>query len=517
MASDRRTGCSITDNYSGNHYSGWGGAISAIDATVTIRNSQFSGNVGYYGGGAILLGGGSLTIDNSVIKGIGDDISGGEAYGGAMQISNATAVISKTTISNHDANYGGAIFTDESRITIVDSTIANNDGSYGSGAIGYGSLIIRNSTITGNIGEGGINAGRFDLELSNSIVAGNTRAGNPSDVYGTITFSNGHNVFGSDVGANPAGDRENIAASAIFGAIDPATGGGQLNANGIVPLRNSLDNPALSGADPLAVSATDQLGAARPLPAGSLPDIGSVEINQPLSTGATANNDVRTGNGSDNSLSGLGGNDHLKGLGGKDTLSGGASSDLLDGGTGNDTLNGGSGTDFALFGGSTAVVVDLSLANDTAKRGSETDKLISIEGAIGSSAADSFKGDTNANWFQGGLGKDTASGGSGRDRYDLNTVGESGVGATARDVITDFGHLVDDIDLMGIDADTTVASNQAFRWVGTAAFTGAPGELGFFTSGGNTIIHGSNDADAAGEFEIQLNGMKMLTVDDFYF
>ena len=68
---------------------------------------------------------------------------------------------------------------------------------------------------------------------------------------------------------------------------------------------------------------------------------------------------------------------------------------------------------------------------------------------------------------------------------------------------------------MGIDADTTVAGNQAFRWVGTAALTGA-GQVGFFTSGGNTIIRGSNDADAASEFEIQLNGIKPLTDLDFY-
>ena len=40
--------------------------------------------------------------------------------------------------------------------------------------------------------------------------------------------------------------------------------------------------------------------------------------------------------------------------------------------------------------------------------------------------------------------------------------------------------------------------------------------MGYFTSGGNTIIRASNDADAATEFEIQLNGMKTVTVDDFY-
>ncbi|MGE3290388.1 MAG: hypothetical protein AB7O95_03250, partial [Geminicoccaceae bacterium] len=75
--------------------------------------------------------------------------------------------------------------------------------------------------------------------------------------------------------------------------------------------------------------------------------------------------------------------------------------------------------------------------------------------------------------------------------------------------------LVDRIDLMGIDANTSLAGNQAFRWVGSSALTG-PGEVGYFTSGGNTIIRASNDADAASEFEIQLTGSKTLTATDFY-
>ena len=108
------------------------------------------------------------------------------------------------------------------------------------------------------------------------------------------------------------------------------------------------------------------------------------------------------------------------------------------------------------------------------------------------------------------------TGGDGRDLYDFNAVADSGVGTTNRDVITDFAHLFDKLDLMGIDADITVAGNQAFRWVGTAAL-GGPGEVGFFTSGGTTIIRASTDADAATEFEIQLTGIKTLTAVDFYF
>ena len=260
---------------------------------------------------------------------------------------------------------------------------------------------------------------------------------------------------------------------------------------------NNVNNPALSGADPLAASATGQNGtSARPQPAGSLPDIGSIEITQALSTTTSARNDVITGNSAANTLNGDLGNDYLKGLGGKDTLNGGDGSDLLDGGTGNDMLRGDGGIDLVAYFGSTKVVVDLASGAGNAKRGSETDTLANIEGAIGSSAGDTFKGNEFNNYFQGGLGKDTFSGGSGRDLYDLNAVAESGVGTTKRDVISDFVHLTDDIDLMGIDANTAIAGNQAFRWVGTAALTGA-GQVGFFTSNGNTIIRGSNDADAA--------------------
>ena len=263
-------------------------------------------------------------------------------------------------------------------------------------------------------------------------------------------------------------------------------------------------------------AATGQNGTSvRPQPAGSLPDIGSIEINQPLSTTTSSRNDVITGNSAANTINAIAGNDFLKGLGGKDTLNGGDGSDLLDGGTGNDKLKGGGGVDLVTYTGSAKVVFDLSVQTDTAKRGSETDTLTGIEGAIGSSAADVFKGNEFNNYFQGGNGKDSFSGGSGRDLYDVNAVAESGVGATNRDVITDFDHLVDDIDIMGVDGNTAIAGNQSLRWVGTAALTG-PGQVGYFTSSGNTIIRGSTDVDAASEFEIQLSGIKTLTAGDFY-
>jgi hypothetical protein len=527
----------ITDSaFSGNYSSEGGGGIDADRTTLTIRNSRFVDNDGV-GGGAIGITNGVLSLEDSKIIGNDGGKYGYLGSGGGILIFNSTASIARSSINGNRANYSGGIDIGGSRVTITDSTIADNvgssDGSGSAGGIGVsgGQLHLRNSTVTGNqargsayYGYGGgidVDPGSI-LDIANSIVAGNRadiegNQGGGHDIHGMIAFSNGHNVFGTDVAGNNSGDRENVAAAAIFAALDPDTGGGRLNANGIVPLRTSLDNPALSGADTLAASAAGQLGGTpRPLPAGSLPDIGAIEIGQPLSTTASAHNDLLTGTGGADTLDGRAGNDLLRGLAGADTLRGGDGSDLLDGGAGNDTLNGHTGIDLVFYGGASRVTVDLSLATDRATRGRETDTLRNVEGAIGSAAADVFKGNEHNNFFQGGGGKDTCSGGSGRDLYDFDAVADSAAGRATRDVITDFDHLVDKLDLMGLDADPTAAGDQAFRWMGTAALTGA-GQVGFFTSGGHTIVRASTDADAAAEFQIELSGIRTLTVDDFYF
>ena len=342
-------------------------------------------------------------------------------------------------------------------------------------------MALRNSTVTGNsagYGGGGILAYISDVSLSSSIVAGNTTRYNPGDdVSGPIAFSsNGHNIFGSDVAGAINGDLQGVAANLLFAGIDPDTGGGLLNAAGIVPLRNNVTNPALGGGDPLTSLPTDQIGTTRPLPAGSLPDIGAAERNQTaFSTKPSANNDVLTGTSGANTIAGKAGTDVINGLGGSDTIRGEAGNDLLDGGSGNDLLDGGDGIDLARFGGSTAVTIDLVAG--TAKRGAETDTLSSIQGTIGSSDGDTFKGDGGQNLFQGGLGRDVATGGAARDLYDLDRVQDSLPGASG-DVIGDFAPQSDRIDLTGIDADTTLPGNQAFRFVGTDPLTG-PGSLAF--------------------------------------
>ena len=115
------------------------------------------------------------------------------------------------------------------------------------------------------------------------------------------------------------------------------------------------------------------------------------------------------------------------------------------------------------YGGSDQVTVDLSLATDTAKRGSETDTLTNVEGAIGSSAGDVLQGQPGATT--------TSKAGAARTPSPAAAAGTSttsmrrptaGRGDQQRDVVTDFVHQQDDdLDLMGVDADTRLAGDQA--------------------------------------------------------
>ena len=102
-------------------------------------------------------------------------------------------------------------------------------GGYGGGLAAV-NLTLTNSTVSGNsaTGEQAYGGGiRMEMSaaLRNSIVAGNSAPAGYADIRGAVTTSNGHNIFGSDVGGNVAGDLENVAAH-LFAALDPITGGG---------------------------------------------------------------------------------------------------------------------------------------------------------------------------------------------------------------------------------------------------------------------------------------------------
>jgi serralysin len=120
-----------------------------------------------------------------------------------------------------------------------------------------------------------------------------------------------------------------------------------------------------------------------------------------------------------------------------------------------------------------------------------------------------MKGGTGNDILRGGLGPDTMFGGTGADRFLFVSIAESTVGAPDR--IGDFSSAEFDlIDLAAIDADTALAGNQAFNYIGAAAFSGVAGELRY--AGG--FVDGDANGDALPDFRVQV-GVAALAAADF--
>jgi hypothetical protein len=166
----------------------------------------------------------------------------------------------------------------------------------------------------------------------------------------------------------------------------------------------------------------------------------------------------------------------------------------------------GEGTDELMTSVATAKVV----TNISAKPSKGNDQLV---GTDKNDKLSSLAGDDT---LVGGQGVDTLTGGKGADTFVFNNESESWITSTTRDTITDFNHNENDkIDLSAIDANEKLAGDQAFMFIGSAAFnkTNASGQLRFDAT--SKILYGSTDADSKPEFSIQLNGVKSLAIDDF--
>lgn len=243
-----------------------------------------------------------------------------------------------------------------------------------------------------------------------------------------------------------------------------------------------------------------------------------------LANSLFAGNDSQSGSQKGDTLSGLAGNDSLGGLAGNDTLEGGVGNDVLRGGAGADHLVGGAGIDTAMYSESpAAVTVDIAAGKGIGGN-AQGDVLSGIEGVYGSAGGDVLYGGATANTLVGNAGndvidgragKDALGGGAGADRFVFDSIAHSAVGANA-DRIADFSHAEGDrIDLRPIDANSGAGGNQAFTFLGTAAFGHHAGELHYVIAGSTTTISGDVNGDAKADFSIVLTGAIHLVAGDF--
>jgi Ca2+-binding RTX toxin-like protein len=245
-------------------------------------------------------------------------------------------------------------------------------------------------------------------------------------------------------------------------------------------------------------------------------------------SGTVFNDSMAGGDGNDR-LYGFSGNDILYGGAGNDTLIGSGGDDVHDGGTGVDTLIGSLGNDAYYLNdvGANGRVVDTIIeAANSGIDGVRTSVNVNLNEAryanvengyltgtavtnLGGSAVNNVLiGNDAANAIYGLGGRDIMRGGLGADKFVYLFNSDTGKTAATRDLIQDFTHLTDKIDLSALDANGAGAGNGTFVFqsVKGAAFTGVAGQLHYLASGANTLIEGDLNGDAVADFQIELTG-----------
>lgn len=303
----------ITDNVASGDGVGDGGAlwIDGVDMTVTIRDSELSGNTAARDGGAIYIEdtGGPLTIERTVISGNGAADDGGGIF---FYDPDAAISITDSTISGNTADgAGGGIYlydTDGSEpFTIERTTISGNTADSGGGLFLYGAdapIRIVNSTISGNTAISGSGGGAFLYSDSQDVTIEHSTIANNEAYYvgGNIHLENSyltvfHSAIADGVAPSGADITPGVSFDANFSLIEDSTGvtfsgssadniidtdpalGALTNNGGLTETQlPGMGSVLIDAGDPgvAAPPATDQRGAGRI--SGAAVDIGAVEV-----------------------------------------------------------------------------------------------------------------------------------------------------------------------------------------------------------------------------------------------
>lgn len=155
-----------------------------------------------------------------------------------------------------------------------------------------------------------------------------------------------------------------------------------------------------------------------------------------------------------------------------------------------------------------AVVFVGAEGDDTYAGGVKADRLFGREGD------DVLTGGKGNDKLNGGLGADKLVGAKGKDFFVFNSTEDST--AEVADTISGFnGASGDRIHLKAIDADIGTETDDAFDFVGTAAFSGEAGELRYEVVDGLTWLQGDVDGDGSADLAVMFNSSLSLRESDF--
>ncbi|MFD2578645.1 type I secretion C-terminal target domain-containing protein [Novosphingobium colocasiae] len=134
----------------------------------------------------------------------------------------------------------------------------------------------------------------------------------------------------------------------------------------------------------------------------------------------------------------------------------------------------------------------------------------------GLDGSDKLYGMDGADTLIGGLARDLLYGGSGADKFSFLSLADfGGVSGSTSDLIADFSQAEGDrIDLSAIDP-IAGGADDAFTYLGSAAFTHNAGELRSVINGADTYVVGDVDGDGKADFMLHLTGALTLGASDF--
>ena len=439
------TGANSLSGGNGNDTLIGGAGADTLDGgagTDTVSYAASAAGVTIVIGGAAGLGGDAagdiLTAIETVIgSGLADSLTG-DASANSLQGDDGNDTL--IGLGGADTLDGGANTDTVSYAASAAGVTITIGGAAGVGGDAAGDIVT--STVETIIGSGLADAITGDLNANslfggigndtlvggdgNDTLIGGAGADSITGGIGTDTVDYSASAAGitvviggaAGVGGDAAGDIlatvETIIGSGLADAIT-----GDLNANNLF---GGVGNDTViggAGADTLDGGAgTDTVSYA-----ASAAGV-TITIGGAAGTGGDAADDILT---TFENIIGSGLDDLLGGDATANALYGGLGNDILLGGAGADTLDGGSGVDAVSYASSAAAVtIDLLLGTATGLD-AVGDVFIGIEGAVGTSFADTLIGNVGDNLLIGGAEADELNGGDGTDTagYGLATAAVS--------------------------------------------------------------------------------------------
>jgi Ca2+-binding RTX toxin-like protein len=164
------------------------------------------------------------------------------------------------------------------------------------------------------------------------------------------------------------------------------------------------------------------------------------------------------------------------------------------------------GVSFVINGTTGTDLIKLANAANTVTAGDGVDQI------KGGNLVDIVNGGAGGDKLNGAGGADILTGGSGADIFKYADTTDSGLGA-ARDVITDFAIAEDRLNFGKLDANAALVGDQAFSFLGTAAFSNTGiGQVRYGTSGSDLVVQVDVDGNGTADMEILLQGLAGQTL-----